>query len=179
MLDLTSEFCNKLYFLRWCHDREDSYCGVCGGQGYQRFLTNILLPSQLCPTDGGSMLLWLLEYAYYHSKIIMWLCYELDRQILCLWYNQAHNTCLSILVLSILQDKSPKRSAVALESLNKRGRREGPGGGGAGEQSEVNDDFRNQECRPNSFNLSCVLTQSSKSQKHTSSCIFPAGADER
>jgi hypothetical protein len=39
-------------------------------------------------------------------------------QLLCIWYMSAHHRCLSILVLSRLQEKSARRSAVRLESLN-------------------------------------------------------------
>lgn len=39
-------------------------------------------------------------------------------QILCIWYMSPHYTCLSILVLSRLQEKSERRSTVRLESLN-------------------------------------------------------------
>lgn len=80
-------------------------------------------------------------------------------QILCIWYMSAHNTCLSVLVLSRLQEKSARRSAVRLESLNNSKTTGGRDGRGGGEKSKVNH-IRNLECRSNSFNFAGMVTQS-------------------
>lgn len=123
-LGLISKFCKKkkLYILRsevfttvtrtlWCGGRGDE-------GGHQRFEEH-MSPSQLS-TDWGSVFLCLLEQhkcrnSEDHNINVLTI---VKIQILCIWYMSAHNTCLSILVLSRLQEKSARRSAVRLESLN-------------------------------------------------------------
>jgi hypothetical protein len=106
--------------------------------------------SQPYATDWGNVFLRLLEYTYHsvrcnnsedHNMTVLLIIHV---QILYIWYKQEHNTCLSIFLLSRLQEKSAKRSAVRLESPRQRG---GGGGGGrrAGEVEVRRQNSTNQE----------------------------------
>ena len=135
--DLISKFCKKkLYILRsgiFTTLTRNLWCGGRGAEGGTDVSKQHMSPSQLS-TDWGSMFLCLLEQhkcrnSEDHNITVLTVA---KIQIPCIWYMSAHNTCLSILVLSRLQEKSARRSAVRLESLNNSE----PTGGGGGRRRE-------------------------------------------
>lgn len=182
--DLISKFCKKK-IISWYLRFSRSWLLLSGvaegggrkGGGHRRFEGTYVSISALY-----RMFVCLLEHTYHSlgavtQKTTTWLLTIAEIQILCIWYMSAHNTCLSVLVQNRLQEKSARRSAVRLESLNNWPREDRPREGwGGGDKSEVND-IRNLECRSNSFNCAGMVTQSSQKQKPTGSCIFQTGTD--
>ena len=121
--NLISKFCKKkMYILRsevFTTLTRTLWCGGRGEGGGTDVSKEHMSPSKLS-TDWGSMFLCLLEQHKCHNSedhniTVLKIA---KTQILCIWYMSAHNTCLSILVLSRLREKSARRSAVRLESLN-------------------------------------------------------------
>jgi hypothetical protein len=122
--DIISKFCKKktVYLeIGGFHDA-DSYSLVWRKGGHRRFEGTYVSISALCRWRQHVPVLVGTHQPQHkccnsedHNVTVLTLA---KTQILCIWYLSVHNTYLSILVLSRLQEKSARRSAVRLESLN-------------------------------------------------------------